>query len=232
MKRTLNTHPSFWLLLSMALLITMRAEARAQDGSLLLRPVQATSYDTTMENSSYLYRELPPEARPRELETNDIVTVLVDYRTQLLSEGDAESRKTTNLTAILADWIRLDGSSLKPAPQNDGDPTIAGQVNSQYRAESDIETRDSLMFRIAAKIVDIYPNGNLVIEAHQDIQINEEVWRISLTGIVRRESIQADRTVTSDSIADLRIKKNERGQVHDGYSRGWLKQIYDRFHFF
>ena len=232
MDRHLAKHPTTWLLAAVALLISMRPEACGQDGSLLLRPVQATSHDTTLENSSFLYRELPPEARPRELAINDIITVLVDLRAQFLSEGDAESRKTTNLTAILADWIRLDGSSLKPAPQNDGDPTISGQVNSQYRAESDIETLDSLTFRIAAKIVDIRPNGNLVIEAHQDIQINEEVWRKSLTGIVRREAIQADRTVSSDSIAELRISKREQGQVHDGYARGWLKQIYDRFHFF
>ena len=133
---------------------------------------------------------------------------------------------------MLADWIRLRSGDLKPAPQSDGDPTVSGTLSSQYRAESDIETRDSLTFSIAAKIVDIRPNGNLVIEAHQTIQVNEEKWRIALTGVVRREAIQADSTVSSKSVAELDIKKEEQGQVHDGYARGWLKQIYDRFHAF
>jgi len=172
---------------------------------------------------------LPPEARPRELEVNDIVTVIVDFKSKFLSEGDAESRKTASLTAILADWIKLDGGSLKPATQADGDPTVSGTLNSQFRAQSDVELNDSLTFKIAAEIVDIRPNGNLVIEAHQTIRNNEERWRISLTGVVRREAIQADRTVNSDSIYDLDIDKEELGQVRDGYARGWLGRIYDRY---
>ena len=91
-----------------------------------------------------MYRELPPEARLRELQQHDIITVIVDYRTRMLSEGDAESRKTSSLNAVLSSWIRFDGKSIKPAPQTDGDPRIAGTYNSQYRAESDVELRDTL----------------------------------------------------------------------------------------
>ncbi len=200
----------------------------AQDGSLFLQPSQSAK-GLTLENSSFLYRTLPPEARPRELQLHDIITVLVDFRSKFLSEGDAESRKTASLTGILADWIKLDGGSLKPATQSDGDPTVSGSLNSQFRAEADVELSDSLTFRIAVQIVDIRPNGNLVIEGHLTIRNNEEQWRISLTGEVRREAIQADRTVSSDAITNLDIDKEELGQVHDGYARGWMGRIYDRY---
>ncbi|MEM9354190.1 MAG: flagellar basal body L-ring protein FlgH [Planctomycetota bacterium] len=203
-------------------------ECFAQDSSLL----RANGSGLAPQHVSFLYNELPPEARPRELAKNDIITVIVDYSTVFLSEGDAESRKTANLTAVLADWLRFDGKNLEPAPQSNGDPTISGNLNSQYRTESDIELRDSLRFRVAAKIVDIRPNGNLVLEAHQTINNNEEVWEISLTGVVRRESIQADRTVDSSAIAELRIVKNEEGQVRDGYARGWAKRFMDKIRFF
>jgi flagellar L-ring protein precursor FlgH len=203
--------------------------ALAQDGSLFLRPVQNPN-GLTLKTSSLVFRDLPPEAIPRQLQEQDIITVLVDFRSRFLSEGDAESRKTASLSAILADWVKIDGGALKPAPQPDGDPAVTGRLNSQYRAESDVELRDSLSFRMAAKIVDIMPNGNLVIEGHQEIRTNEERWRISITGIVRREAIQADRTVSSDAIAELKIDKEEMGQVHDGYARGWLNRWYDRYH--
>jgi len=202
--------------------------ADAQDGSLFQQPSQAPQ-GLTLKSSSFVYRELPPEARPRQLQEQDIITVLVDFRSRFLSEGDAESRKTASLSAVLADWLKIDGGSLKPAPQADGDPTINGTLNSQYRAESDVELRDSLTFRMAAKIVDIRPNGNLVIEGHQEIRNNEERWRISITGVVRRESIQADRTVSSDAIAELNIDKEELGQVRDGYARGWFSRWYDKY---
>ena len=51
---------------------------------------------------------------------------------------------------------------------------VSGTLNSQYRAQSDVELLDSLSFRMAADIVDIQPNGNLVIEGHQTIDNNEE----------------------------------------------------------
>ena len=202
--------------------------ASAQDGSLFLQPVQQPN-GLTLQSSSFIYRELPPEAMPRQLEEQDIITVIVNFNSRFLSEGDAESRKTASLQAILADWLRLDGLSLKPATQSDGDPTVNGTLNSQYRAESDVELRDQLTFTIAARIVEIRPNGNLVIEGHQEIRNNEERLRISISGEVRREAIQADRTVSSDAIFGMKINKSEIGQVRDGYQRGWFTQFYDRY---
>jgi len=216
------------MILSAFAALSITGSTNAQDGSLFLQSSQSEQ-GLTLENSSFVYRQLPPEARPRVLQKHDIITVLVDFRSRFLSEGDAQSRKTSLLTGILADWIKIDSGSLKPATQSDGDPTVSGSLISQYRAQSDVELRDSLTFRMAAEIVDIRPNGNLVIEGHLNIRNNEEHWQISITGVVRREAIQADRTVSSDAITQLSIDKKEIGQVREGYARGWLGRYYDRF---
>lgn len=208
----------------------LNAPAFAQDASLLLvPPAQQKEGSLRLENSSFMYRKLPPEAEYRELQINDIVTVLVDYRSSMISEGDAESRRTTSLNAVLADWLKFDGKSLIPAPQNNGDPRINGSLTSQYRTEAEMELRDALTFRIAAAVVDIRPNGNLVLEARREIRINEEVWLQSLTGVVRRQSIGPDRTVRSDEVAELRIEKRERGFINDAYTRGWFTRWYDKW---
>jgi flagellar L-ring protein FlgH len=207
--------------------------AVAQDSSLLLAPPQSSPQEgqqpLSVETGSFIYRELPPNARPKELQVHDIVTVIVDYRTRMLSEGDAENRKTNSLNAVLSSWIRFDGKSIKAAAQNDGDPRVAGTYNSQYRAESDVELRDSLTFEVAAEVIEIRPNGNLYIEGDQTIHNNEEEWKIFISGEVARESIQPDRTVNSKSIAKLKIEKAEDGQVRDGYSRGWFNRWYDKY---
>ena len=204
------------------------APASAQDGSLLLRPAGGEQ-QLSMQAGSYIFRELPPQARTRELAQHDIITVIVNYNTRMLSEGDAESRKTSTINGVLSNWIRFDGKSVKKAPQTDGDPQITGNYTSQYRTQSDVELRDTLTFRVAAEIVEIRPNGNLYVEANWNIENNEEHWRIFLSGEVRRESIQPDRTVASDSIINLNIVKKEQGQVRDGYARGWFTMWYDRW---
>jgi flagellar L-ring protein precursor FlgH len=209
--------------------------AYGQDASLLLvRPVadqkdQSPSDQLyhTLHNSSFIFRKLPPESEQRELRINDIITVLVDYRASMTSEGDAENRKTAILNATLADWLAFDGKDIFPAPQRRGSPSVNGQLIGQYRTESDMELRDAMTLRIAAVVVDIRPNGNLVIEARQEIRNNEEVWMQSLTGVVRRQSIGPDRTVRSDEVAELRLEKRERGFINDSYTRGWLVRWYD-----
>jgi flagellar L-ring protein precursor FlgH len=205
-----------------------RQQALGQDASLLLAPPAAQQKgQLSLGNSSFMYRKLPPESEQRELQINDIVTVLVDYKSSMLSEGDANAKRTTSLNAVLSDWVKFDGKNLMSAPQTHGDPRIAGQLDSQFKTQSDMTLKDSLTFRIGTKVVDIRPNGNLVIEAHRDIQINDEVWTQSISGEVRRQSIGPDRTVRSDEVADLHVVKREKGFIRDSYNRGWFTKWYD-----
>jgi flagellar L-ring protein precursor FlgH len=217
---------------ALLLLACCSRPAAAQEGTLLYKSSQTPDGPTplTIQNSSYMYQPLSPEARARELKVNAIVTVLVDYRANVNSEGDAESRKTASLNAKLADWIGFDGKSIFRAPQSRGDPAIQGSLNSIYRAEGELTQRDSMTFRIAATVVDIRPNGNLVIEAHREIANNDEVWITSLTGEVSRQSIGPDNVVRSDAISNLQITKKERGQVRNSYAPGWLGWWWSRFH--
>jgi len=203
--------------------------AKAQDASLLLVPPPAPKQKVglTLENSSFIYRKLPPEAELRELQLNDIITVLVDYKSALQSDGDANSKKTASFNAVLSDWLRFDGKNILPAPQNNGDPKITGALTSQFKTQADIQQKDALTFKIAASVVDIRPNGNLVIEARTEIQNDDEVWEKSLTGVVRRQSIGPDRTVRYDDVAEGRIRNRKKGFVHDSTNRGWLVRWYD-----
>ncbi len=203
--------------------------AVAQDASLLLAPLPQTSSELTLQNSSFMFQKLPPSAESGELQINDIITVLVDYRSSMLSEGDAENRKTANLNATLSQWLAWDGKDLFHAPMTRGPLAVNSSLDGKYRTESEMELRDSLTFRIAAKIVDIRPNGNLVVEAHRTIRINEEVWQQSLTGVVRRQAIGPDRTVRSDEVAELRIDKHEMGFIKDSFTRGWFTRAYDKW---
>ena len=202
-------------------------ESAAQDSSLLRKHIVLSDRPPiTLENVSLIYEKPEP---PKTLQLHDTITVIVKINTRVLSEGDAQNRKTSSLNAVLASWVHFDGLSLKPDLQNDGDQRVQGQLTSQLRAEADLESRDSLIFNIAAQVVDIRPNGNLVIEAHRTIQNNSEVWQQSLYGIVSRKDIDPNNTVISDKIAELRIDKREVGQVRDGYKRGWFQKFYDTY---
>lgn len=214
---------------SLVVALSAADSACGQDGSLLLVPATTSKTLPTLNlaNTSFMYRKLPPESEQRELQLHDIIQVLVDYRAVLQSAGNANSKKTASFNGVLEDWLKFDGEDIYPAPQYNGDPGIVGAITSQYKTQADIQQRDALTFKLAAEVVDIRPNGNLVIEGHGEIESDDEVWEQSITGVVRRQSIGPDRVVRSDDIADRRIRIRKKGFIHDSTNRGWFVRWYD-----
>lgn len=181
-------------------------------------------------DTSWQFRELPP---PREIRVRDLVTIRVDHKSQTFAQGDLERRKISSIDAILQDWIRLVSfDTVKLTPQAGGDPRIRGAVNQLYRTESELDTRESIKFDITATVADIRPNGNIVLEAHQQIRNNDEIWEYSLSGECARRNIGPDNVVLSKHVASLRLDKQDRGAVRDSYKRGWLLKLRDRFRWF
>ena len=170
-----------------------------------------------------------PPAPARTLKLHDIVSIRIDEVATSLSTGNATSRKTTSYDATIKDWIRLVGlDTIKPAPQSDGNPRIQTEQNEVYRGDSTIRTSESFTRNIAAEIVDIKPNGLIVLDATKVIEENDNSWKYSLTGTCRSQDIGPDNTVLSRNLIQSHIKKIDLGHVRDGYSRGWLTKFVAR----
>jgi len=198
--------------------------ARAQSSSLFGNPAQRRPLG--LSDLSWTYQ---PVEEKRQIRLHDQITVIVDEKAQVISEGEVDRRKKADGKLVLSDWISLKNFNLKPAPQSDGDPTVSGSVDNKYRANGELETREAMKLRVACRVVDIRPNGTLVLEGHRSIHVNEEKWEISLGGTIRAEDVLPNNTVMSENIADMRLVKRESGHVRDGYRRGWLLQWLDMY---
>ncbi len=197
--------------------------AFAQSASLIQRNEQGA---IPLGTTSLTYREVLP---PKQIKEHDLVTIVVIESSQSLNSGEFDGRKNASIDAQLKSWIELDNLNLKPAPQEDGDPRVNGTYNTQYRAEGELETRQALKFNITAEVVDIRPNGVLVLEATKRVQHDDEIWEASVIGMVRPEDIGPGNRVTSDALAMPKITLRSAGHVRDSYRRGWLHRWYDRF---
>ena len=118
--------------------------------------------------ASWIHMPTPP---PREIQKHDIISVRVDILARMASEGELRRRKNGLYDARLNDWIIFDGLRwVKPSPQTQGDPRVRGELRSQYRSLGELETAESLAFNLATEVVDIRPNGNLVLEGRTNSQ--------------------------------------------------------------
>jgi flagellar L-ring protein precursor FlgH len=180
----------------------------------------------TLDQYSWTYVK-PVEPKPIRL--HSLVTVQVNEMSVVISEGQMDRKKKAYGDLKLSDWILLKGFSVIPDPQTKGDPHVRGEVDNKMKSEANLETRDKMTFQMACEVVDIRPNGVMVLEGRRTITNNDEVWEYSLTGEIESRDILPDNTVRSQNISNLRIVKRERGHVRDGYRRGWMLQWLDKY---
>jgi flagellar L-ring protein FlgH len=194
---------------------------------------QSAYFPSQMDSASNLglqtsWSYIPPTPA-RTLKLHDIVSIRIEKSSTALATGNATSRKTTSYDAAIKSWIQLVGlDTIKPAPQADGDPRIQTEQSEVYRGDSTIRTSESLTTNIAAEIVDIRPNGLIVLDASETMTINDNSWRVSLTGTCRSQDIGPDNVLLSRNLLNSRIEKQDLGHVRDGYSRGFLTKLMAR----
>lgn len=110
-----------------------------------------------------------------------------------------------------------------------GDPTniAAATSDSSSEGSGEVDRSEDITTTVAAVVLQVLPNGNLVIEGRQEIRVNFEVRELLVAGIVRPADISANNTITSDKIAEARIAYGGRGQITDVQQPRYGQQVLD-----
>lgn len=108
------------------------------------------------------------------------------------------------------------------------DPSVAGSGESDFKGKGDTNREGKLVANITAKVVEVMPNGNLMLEARKELTINNEKQILVLTGLARPDDIDSNNTVLSSKIADAQIYYVGDGVIQDKQSPGWLVRIMDK----
>jgi flagellar L-ring protein precursor FlgH len=116
-------------------------------------------------------------------------------------------------------------------PVNDDDVTIptldlaaTGEWNAGGRASNVLTVTN----RTAVTVVDVLPNGNLVVEGAKIIRTNQEDQYAYMRGVVRPVDIAADNTIPSTKIADAQVEFIPSGQLTDAQKKGWLLRAWEK----
>jgi flagellar L-ring protein precursor FlgH len=156
---------------------------------------------------------------PKARDINDVVTVRVVESTQASAAADSKNSKTT---AANASYDGLFGAQTKIKELSN---LISGKAANTFEGSGTTTRNTTLSTNMTARVVDVLPNGNLVIEGVREIRLNNENQILYLTGVVRPEDIARNNVVLSSAVAQMTVRLQGRGTVSQHVNPGWLYKI-------
>ena len=108
-----------------------------------------------------------------------------------------------------------------------GDFGFSASSSNKLNGKADYKDERTFEDSITVTVVDVQPNGNLVVMGTRRRNIGGDTQVIEVSGIVRPSDILFDNTIKSTQVADFRLV-SKNGGVADPYTRpGWLGSIFD-----
>ncbi len=157
------------------------------------------------------YSDLAADLRARRV--GDIVTIVVADRLIASSQGTAQASRKSSANARI--------------PRLLGQPNPVGALNNLLNLQGETaldgagttNRSNVLTTTLSGRVVEVLPNGDLVIQATKDVAVNSEAQKLAIRGVVRWADLNALNQVRSDRVAMMSIELNGKGLVSDAIRR-------------
>lgn len=151
--------------------------------------------------------DMAADVRARSID--DIVTIIVDEQASAVATGTTKTGRTSSANASItsaAGQLKAAGSLAN---------LLTANSNTALNGSGTTSRQTTLTTVVTARVVDVLPNGYLVIEGSKTVLVNSENQVITLRGVVRPADLSTANTVQSGSVAQMELKINGKGVVND-----------------
>lgn len=207
----------------------------APSGSLLVESAPRSAASERMREAPHELRDMSMFAvtplEPRTFLKHDLVQIIVRETSRAKSTHDLETTKEYTLDGVISAFPNLNLGDLLDfqvdAGRTTGLPRVGVDFTNEFTGEGDYQRKDDLSARLTAEVIEILPNGNLILEARTFIKNDEEEMSIKVTGICRPEDISPANTLLSNQIHDLHIEKTHEGELKKASEKGIIARVLD-----
>ncbi|TWU02376.1 flagellar basal body L-ring protein FlgH [Stieleria varia] len=208
---TLNrTHLAGMLAFAAIVLATQLQNARAQ-----------SLFERRSSNQVDQYRNYAAHNR------GDLLSILINESTDVANR-DERSMDKSGSSSVSGSLDYGFGGSLGSTA---GDGSLGKSSASAREFSGDAEFRSARQFsdRFTVTVMDVLPNGNLVISGQRRIAVQGDVRELQLSGIVRQYDILPNNAVPSHLVANLRIELTPQGPEQAYTGQGWFSKKVNKF---
>lgn len=156
---------------------------------------------------------------------NDLVTIHVVESTSAVGSADSALAKESDGSASL---LSLFGLESKLPSLIDPTSLARTRSNTNFKGGGTTARAGELTADLTARVAEVLPNGDLVVEGVREIDINGDRQILVLTGVVRPVDVGPSNVVQSTAIGQLRIRYFGQGLIRDNLRPGFLIRLLNR----
>ena len=192
------------------------------------------NYDRVFAQYLATARSVPPAqnnwmsslfADVRARSVNDLVTVHVIEN--VVASGAADSTLDKDSDANIG-ASRIFGIDPKFADWFDPTALARYSASTGFKGSGATTRSGTLSAVITARVSEVLPNGDLVLEGVREIDINGDRQIIVLTGVIRTADVGPGNVVPSTAVGHMRIRYFGRGLIKDNLTPGWLVRVLNK----
>ena len=152
----------------------------------------------------------------------DLLTITLNEVTNASKNATTTTAKTTTVAnsapTILGQSLTIKGAPLLSANLSGADAFTGTGTTTQG---------NSLNGSLTVTVVEVQPNGNLVVEGDKSLKLNQGDEYVHISGVVRTPDIAPNNTVTSDKLGDAKISYWGKGVIDSSNRMGWLARFFN-----
>ncbi len=156
---------------------------------------------------------------------NDLITIRVVENIEGTGSADSALDKNSSASAGVGS---LFGVTKKLPSVIDPSSLASTSSDSKFQGSGATSRSGTLSATITARVMEVLPNGDLVLEGAREIDINGDRQMVVLSGVVRPSDVSDQNVVLSPSIGQLRIRYFGRGLMKDNLKPGWLIRVLNK----
>lgn len=167
-----------------------------------------------------LSRPLFEDRRARYI--GDTITVNLVEKTQASKKSSTSTEKTQSIDVSVPTIIGVPGKGAQGM-------TIDVASGNKFSGKGDSDAKNDFTGTITVTVIEVYPNGNLLVSGEKQVAINQAHEFIRFSGVVNPHTITAANTVASTQVADARIEYKATGALDSAQVMGWLARFFLTF---
>lgn len=177
-------------------------------------PLPGTFADSIWERTS-----TSPYSVSKSFRVGDIITIMVLESTSAVQKAGTDTNVNDNLSTTLDHTI----TRLGVDPSN----YLKATAGNTYRGLGSTTRTSNVTAKIAAVVVKVMANGNLMIAGEHRVEVNNEVQTLRISGMVRPKDVSLQNTVYSYQVAGADVSVQGKGVVGEAESPGVFTRFFN-----